>query len=836
MVPWMFAAAALAADPVSAESWLVLGPVTSPIASFEEEAPGPDGTLPPSDTWPPVAGDEVNWPGHDEPLVWADATVPRRGLTLQASAPGDHAWMATTVQASRFTAASLELDSPAFAAVYLDGEPVASTPGLERGDDPVTADISLSPGDHVLLVHTAAPEEGPWRVQLGLEADHADAVEVTNDPTRRLGVDDLIDVPSIGSVVVSPDGTHVAIGLAQPSVPAAHRRWWTEVRRVADGALIRTLPHGDSLKWNHDGSRFAMTTTQGDSTVVWVGSLDEGLVAVRDDLERVTQVRWIASGDTLIFGATEEVEPDERGVKRVRSTSDRWPDFRAKQHLYALSIADGSVRQLTSGSLGVALHEVHPTQPSALISRTIHDTGQRPYRRVELYEMDLQTAEVTPLGTYEWLDGASYTHSPDWILLTGGPSLGDGIGKDDTPGLPNDYDTQLYRLDRANLVITPLTQDLDPSVQQAAFNGSGQLVVRAVDRSQGKLFRFDYTALSATDLQAPVDVVESMSVARNAPDVIAWHGSSATAPARVFVTVDGEHRPVLDPTATAYRNIALGDVESWSTTVSSGTEITGRVHLPPGFDPAATYPTIVYYYGGTFPTQRSFGGRYPKNLWTAHGYVVLVLQPSGAIGYGQEFSQRHVENWGRVTIDEIVEATDAFATEHAYVDNERIGCIGASYGGFTTMLLLTHTDRFAAGISHAGISSLSAYWGEGWWGHTYSAVASGDKVPWNDPDFYVDHSALFRADKITTPLLLLHGTTDMNVPLGESVSMYTALRSLGRDVEYIEFEGEGHWILDHPKRKLWMRTIVAYFDWKLKGQSEWWEALYGPVDSDGAEP
>ncbi|MCP4659678.1 MAG: S9 family peptidase, partial [bacterium] len=288
-----------------------------------------------------------------------------------------------------------------------------------------------------------------------------------------------------------------------------------------------------------------------------------------------------------------------------------------------------------------------------------------------------------------------------------------------------------------------------------------------------------------------------------------------------------EPRELLVPDADRFADVDLGKVESWSFRTGDGTEILGRVHYPPDFDPEHKYPLLVYFYGGMSPIERSFGGRYPKNLWAAHGYVVYVLQPSGATGFGQEFSARHVNNWGKTVAEEIIEGTKQFAAAHPFVDAERIGCLGASYGGFMTMLLTTRTDLFAAAVSHAGISSISSYWGQGWWGYHYSATASAGSYPWNNRELYVDQSPLFHADKITTPLLLLHGDADTNVPPGESQQLYTALKVLGKEVELIEVGDENHRIQDYPKRKLWMQTILAWFDKQLKGQPEFWQYLYG---------
>ncbi len=288
----------------------------------------------------------------------------------------------------------------------------------------------------------------------------------------------------------------------------------------------------------------------------------------------------------------------------------------------------------------------------------------------------------------------------------------------------------------------------------------------------------------------------------------------------------GKHKLLYYPAKKDYSQIRFGKVEDWNFENSDGQTIIGRIYYPPDFDSERKYPLIIYYYGGTVPVDRSFGGRYPKNYWAANGYIVYVLQPRGATGFGQDFSAYHVNGWGGKPVDDIIEGAKKFLKAHTFVNKKKVGIIGASYGGYTTEYLVTVTDMFAAAVSHAGISLLPHYWGEGYWGYTYSAGATAFSFPWNRKDIYVDKSPLFRADKIKTPLLLLHGDSDTNVPTGESDQLYTALKLLGRPVEYIKVKGQNHWIMDYKKRILWSKTIIAWFDRWLKDQPEFWYSMY----------
>jgi len=892
-VAWQSAPAGLAqaADDTRAElqldRWLVLGPVSAPLPAFhgEERPSGEPVTrndllaatfLELSDPWP-AAGDRVTWHGGRE-LTWRQTAAPV-GFAGTARAPAV-AWLVTYLEADRFLAGEIEVETSARVRVWLDGEQVAEktepdgteaeptepsgvgegTRGARERDDAesaeqtgsATARIHLTPGKHrvwvKVLMEATAVAETTVSARLTVDADRRQAVTVDASPRRALGLDDLLEVDTVSGLSVSDEGELVALELAYPAVPSDRRRSWVEIRRTADGAPVRAFrgaPEVSGFTWG-PGRRFAYVSRKDERATVWVGRLDdteaEELRALLRDVEHLGAVHFTPDGTSLIYEVSEEPGKDEDGVQRMRSLQDRWSGWRTKTYLHQVSLADGARRRLTAGELSTELADISPDGSRLLFGRTRYDTEQRPFSVTELWELALDDPPsgeaLAPrlLAEVTWMNGARYSPDGETILVRAGPSGFGELGRNVPEGrIANEYDGQLYLLDRHSARARAVSRDFDPSIRDAVWSrADGHIYLQAEDGSFVRLYRYRVEDGTFESLASGVDVVDDFALAARAPTLV-YRGSSVTTPPRVMAleVTAPEPRRLVAPAEGRYGQVTFGRVEDWSfETRESSRPIQGRVYYPPDFDrirasdPERKWPLFVYYYGGTAPTSRSFGGRYPKNWWAAHGYVVYVLQPSGSTGFGQAFSSLHVNDWGKTVAREILHGVERLLATHPFLDRDRVGCFGGSYGGFMTQRLVTESDLFAAAISHAGISSISSYWGEGWWGYLYSAVAAAGSYPWNRPDIFVDRSPLFDADRIDTPLLLLHGTADPNVPPGESEQLYTALKLLGKEVEYVKFEGEAHWILDEPKRRAWWRTILAWLDKHLKDQPEWWEYLW----------
>ena len=863
---WIPAAALRAASPAAAgeESenggrihigeWLLLGPVPSPPPAFhaEDEKPFDAAALcayrhSRIDTFMPAAGRLMTLlPGT--PAAWRAVSADTSGVSIPGdTAPAMIAYLAAYIEIPRWTEVKFDVRGTHPFELTVDGESVVKcTGGGTDGSlgDEKTGTAKLQRGKHLIVVKTAhVPGDtlAGWRLDAGVKSDTA-PIATSLSPLRALTLGDVLDTPSMEGITVSPDGKYVAFTVSRFVPPEGTRESWIEIRETANGTLARTIrdvPGIHSLQWAPRGRILSYIVPDEGKNAIHALDLDRGTAeTIVDGIEGLAGYRWSPDASFIIYADREEAEDDKTGVKRLRGVSDRQNRGRDRTSLYLSSVPGGVTRRLTAGKHSTYIRDIHPDGRSILFTRYYERLDERPYGVDELYRLFLDGREPELLHSAGWLSDAVWSPRGDRILVTGGPSIFGDVGLDVPDGMiPNEYDGQAYIFDPDTKNVEPLTRDFDPAVQQVFWSrADGRIYLLAEEGSSVNLFRCDPETKKFTRIDLDCDVIGDIDVARMRPVAVVG-GSSADHPQRLYAVnlKTGAGRLILDPAAERFRDVRLGAVEEWSFTTGGGKTIQGRIHYPPDFDPGRLYPCLVNYYAGTSTTSRDFGGRYPKNLWAAMGYVVYVLQPSGATGYGQEFSAFHVNDWGKITAGEIIEGTKRFLEAHPFVDPERVGCLGASYGGFMTQLLLTRTDIFAAAVSHAGISSISSYWGEGYWGYAYNAVAAAYSFPWNRPDIYIEQSPLFYADRINTPLLLLHGASDTNVPPGESEQMYTALKLLGKPVEYIRFAGQNHFILDYKKRMIWSDAIVAWFDKWLKDEPEWWNDTYPPLDGEGGK-
>ena len=496
-------------------------------------------------------------------------------------------------------------------------------------------------------------------------------------------------------------------------------------------------------------------------------------------------------------------------------------------------IATGVTQRITFGSKGEYLEDISLDGTKLLLATSRSRLTKRPTTVQDVLIMDILTLKVDTLFVgAEFLGGGTFSPDGKQILFTGTPEAFGRIGcqlpADVTPSMT---ENELFLYDIMSKKVTPLTKDFDPSLDKGPdwCAADGMVYFTAEDRDYVNLFMLNPKTGKITKLAANGDDIYRFDKASNAP-YISYLSYATMAPASAYVM---DLKNLKKPQNIRFFDgvSALGDAEigtcqDWNFKNSKGDTVYGRLYLPKDFDATKQYPMIVYYYGGCSPVSRYFESPYAPQYWNSLGYVAYIVEPSGATGFGQEWASRHVNTAGKGPAEDIIEGVKQICAEHPFINPKKIGCMGASYGGFMTQYLQTQTDIFAAAVSHAGITNHTSYWGEGYWGYNYSEVSMANSYPWSHRDLYVNQSPLFNADKIHTPLLLLHGNADTNVPLIESLQMFTALKLLGREVALVEVEGENHHILEYGKKEKWLATQMAWFAKWLKDDPTWWEALY----------
>ena len=724
--------------------------------------------------------------------------------------------LAFNVQNTSYTKAKLKVEGLANYQVYVDGKKASG-------------ELALNPATHTILIKCLSEEGKTETPKVTLETEKDGILAIREDGNRLYTLADVLHGTRFSGVSVSPNGKYLMTNY-RTSFEGGRSTSITKITDVATGKVLaerseylQWMPKSNLYYYTRNGVEGRQLVTVDPATGkenVWVNALPEGRFEIAP------------TEDWLLYSLTQEGPKERKEIYEVIEPDDRQPGWRNRSYMAKYDLKTGMMQPLTFGYHNAWGSDISQDGRYILVMTEESRLTKRPTTLRTLFRMDVQTLEVETLVEKDgFMGGAQFSPDGTQVLLTGSPESFNSIGKNVKEGqTPSTTDTQLYLMDIATKQIKPLTKYFNPCVQRAVWNtADGQIYFNAENRDLVSLYRLNPKDGKIQQIEVKEDLVNGFALAAQAP-VAYYYGQGASNSDRLYSLDIKKFKQVLveDLSKEILDGVQLGECIAWDFVNAKGDTINGRYYLPPHFDPAKKYPMIVNYYGGCSPTGRNFESRYPHHAYAALGYVVYVVNPSGATGFGQEFSARHVNTAGDGPAQDIIEGTKKFCEAHDFVNPKKIGCIGASYGGFMSQYLQTQTDIFAAAISHAGISDHTSYWGEGYWGYSYSEVSMANSYPWTRKDLYVEQSPLFNAHKINTPILFLHGDVDMNVPVGESIQMYTALKLLGKETAMVLVDGQDHHILEYGRRVQWQNTIWAWFAKWLQDDETWWNAIYSP--------
>ena len=624
--------------------------------------------------------------------------------------------------------------------------------------------LTLEPATHEIILKYLSEAGQNDSLKVCVETEKEGIISLREDGKHNYSLKDVLHGTHFSGVSLSPDGKFLMTSYRTTQV-GGRTSGVTKITELATGKVLAQRP--EYLQWMPESNRYYYTRQGVDGRqLVAVGPASGQEYLLADKLpDGYFQIA--PSEDWLLYSLTQEGPKERREIYEVIEPDDRQPGWRDRSYLAKYDLATGLMQPLTFGYHNAWALDISADGSKVLVMTNRSRLTKRPTTVSSLLLLDVNTLKVDTLVAEDgFLNTAQFSPDGKQIAIIASAEAFEGIGLNVKEGqIPNMYDYQMYLMDLADKKVTPVTKYFNPSVQRVVWNKvDGKIYFTAENRDYVSLYCMNPADGKIQQVETKEDLVKGLSLSANAP-LLAYYGQGAINSDRLY-TLDlkkKKHTLVEDLSKDLLKDVQLGECCDWNFINSKGDTIYGRYYLPPHFDASKKYPMIVNYYGGCSPTERNFESRYPHHAYASLGYVVYVVQPSGASGFGQEFGARHVNTAGEGPAQDIIEGTKKFCEEHAFVNAKKIGCIGASYGGFMTQYLQTKTDIFAAAISHAGISDHTSYWGEGYWGYSYSEVSMANSYPWTRKELYVERSPLFNADKIHTPILFLHGDVDMNV-------------------------------------------------------------------------
>lgn len=295
---------------------------------------------------------------------------------------------------------------------------------------------------------------------------------------------------------------------------------------------------------------------------------------------------------------------------------------------------------------------------------------------------------------------------------------------------------------------------------------------------------------AVSDVVADKGVVGAFSFDRSQEKLV-YFGADMRDPGQVFFrdTKTSETRRLTGASDRLLAGIDLGEIEEVWFKGAAGNDLQGWIITPPGFDPAKQYPSILEIHGGP---RTQYGNFFMHEFYylAAQGYVVYFCNPRGGQGYGEAHSRAIWDKWGTVDYDDIMAWVD-HVEKLPYIDADRMGVTGGSYGGYMTNWIIGHTDRFAAAVTQRSVSNLISMYGSSDfnWAFQYEF---GDLPPWDNVEGYWEQSPIKYIGNAKTPTLVIHSEQDLRCAIEQGEQVFVALKRLDVDTEMVRFPDEPH--------------------------------------------
>ena len=634
-------------------------------------------------------------------------------------------------------------------------------------------------------------------------------------PKRGFVPEDLWNLRMVSDPQVSRDGSRVAFVVGTPDKETdkpATRIWVAPADGSSAAKPFTAGPEDSAPRWSPDGKWLAFVAERGHGPQLHVAPLDGGeAVALTEMPYGASQPAWSPDGSQLAFVSKtgdwkkpEDRNALEKNAPRVitglysRYDGTGWFDAR-RSHLFVIGVDGGEPQQLTGGDWDDADPDWSPSG-----DRLAFASDRTPTRFDEVN----RDVWVVPVGTRRRPKrltrgpgtAASPRWSPDGVNIAYiGHENEDGesarnphllVVAADEPKPPRSLsgplDRTVYGLDRA------------PGATHAWTDDGTAVMFLAADHGAISLYR---SALDALDGgPGPERVLggdRQIITMHTAGPTIAFASLWPSSPPEIYCAeADGTGERRVSNANAQTRALRLAPLRRSSHIAADGQRIESFVMYPTGYAKGQPVPLVIDIHGGphSWHPQAALFGLY--QALAATGYVVVLTNPRGSHGYGEEFARACVGDWGGADFEDLMGAVDKLVNA-GIADPDHLYVTGYSYGGYMTSWAVGQTDRFAAACVAAPVTDLATIWGTtdipNFVEHEVGSL------PWKRPELYAKHSPITHVANVTTPVMLFHWEGDMRCPIGQAEEYFQALRKLRREVVMIRYPGGFH-IVRYPSQ------------------------------------
>ncbi len=705
-----------------------------------------------------------------------------------------------------------------------------SSPG--RGRSLVSRGLSLaasalsSAGTAATLAASAVLLTGPAL----LSAQTAPTLGAAEpDVPRLLTPEDQFALARVGNPRLSPDGEWVAYTVSTTDLAeesSETRIWMVSADPMGSRDAIPMTREGESASsptFSPDGRYLSFLASWGDKTQVWVLDRRGGeATALTDVPQGVSGYEWSPDGSRLAL-TVRDPEPDSANSadradssKSTTETREPWVVNRLQfkrdgtgyltdernTHIYVFDTRDRSLRQITTGDRDEGQMAWSPDGRWIAFSsnRTDEPDGNAD---TDIWVVSADAAE--PTDTFRRITrGTGSDHSPAWS-----PDGGSLAYVTVTEPELIWYATSHLAVAQADGSETRvLSESLDRNVSNPRFSENGQSILFEVeDSGENHLARYTLVgdqiervvsgplSLGDYDVGPRGQIVALAARTSHPPEIFSVRGEALAR----LTTVN-------DSVLSTFR---LAEVPNETFSSDDGTEIEGFFYLPPDYEPGRRYPTLLRIHGGPV-SQYSHSFNFEAQLFAANGYVVVTTNPRGSSGYSQDFSRILWADWGNEDFEDVMAGVD-HAISRGWADPDRLGVGGWSYGGILTNYVVTKTDRFDGAISGASEVLYIANYGHDHYQRQWEAELG---LPWegDNREAWERISPFNQAHEIETPMLIMGGERDWNVPIQNSEQLYQVLRRRGVPTQLVVYPGQPHGLRVPSYQKDRYERYLAWYD------------------------